>query len=86
MISVIIGAAGTITKSFRKCPSYLPGKHETKEIQKTAISGTAHTLRNVLMQKYSTFNVGNSVLCTMKSNYRIAAILHSLETSFVSGI
>jgi len=29
--------------------SNIPGKHEVKELQKTAILGTAHTLRKVLM-------------------------------------
>jgi len=29
--------------------SSIPGKHEVKELQKTAILGTAHILREVLM-------------------------------------
>jgi hypothetical protein len=29
--------------------SNIPGKHEVKELQKTAILGTAHILRKVLM-------------------------------------
>ena len=49
MIPVIIGATGTISKSFRKYVSNTPGKHEVKELQKTAILGTAHILRKVLM-------------------------------------
>ena len=43
VIPVIIGEAGTISKSFRKYVSNIPGKHEVKELQKTAILGTAHT-------------------------------------------
>ena len=39
---------GTISKSFRKYVSNIPGKHEVKELQKTAILGTAHILRKVL--------------------------------------
>ena len=39
----------TISKSFTKYVSYIPGKHEVKELQKTAILDTAHTLRKVLM-------------------------------------
>jgi len=31
-ISVIIGATGTISKSFRKYVSNMPGKHEVKEL------------------------------------------------------
>ena len=49
VIPVIIGASGTISKSFRKYVSNIPGKHEVKELQNTAILGTAHILRKVLM-------------------------------------
>jgi hypothetical protein len=47
IIPVIIGATGTISKSFRKYVNNIPGNHEVKELQKTAI-GTAHILRKVL--------------------------------------
>ena len=46
---VIIGATGTISKTFRKYVSNIPGSHEVKELQKTVILGTAHILRKVLM-------------------------------------
>ena len=49
VIPVIIGATGTISKSLRQYPSNVPGKHEIKELQTTAILGTAHILREVLM-------------------------------------
>ena len=49
VIPVIIGATGTVSKLFRKYASKIPGKHEVKELQKTAILDTAHTLRKVLM-------------------------------------
>jgi len=49
VIPVIIGATGAISKSFRKYVSNIPGKHEVKELQKTATLGTAHILRKVLM-------------------------------------
>jgi len=48
-VPVIIGATGTISKSFRKYVSNIPGKPEVKEPQKTAILGTAHILQKVLM-------------------------------------
>jgi len=48
VIPVIIGATGTISKSFRKYISNIPGNHEVKELQKTAILGIAHILRKVL--------------------------------------
>jgi len=49
VIPVIIEATGTVSKPFGKYVSNIPGKHEVKELQKTAISGTAHILRKVLM-------------------------------------
>jgi hypothetical protein len=48
VISVIIGATGTISKSFRKYVSDIPGNREVKELQKTAMLGNAHILRKVL--------------------------------------
>ena len=49
VIPVIIAATGTISKIFRKYASNIPGNHEVKELQKTAILGTAHVLGKVLM-------------------------------------
>ena len=49
VIPVIVEATGTISKTFRKYVSNIPGNHEVKELQKTAILGTAHILRKVLM-------------------------------------
>jgi hypothetical protein len=43
------GATGTIPKSFRKYMKNLSGSHPIKGIQQTAIMGTAHVLRKVLM-------------------------------------
>jgi hypothetical protein len=48
VIPVIIAANGSISKSFRKYVSNIPGNHEVRELQKTAILGTAHILRKVL--------------------------------------
>jgi hypothetical protein len=49
VIPVIIGATGTISKSFRKYVSTIPGNPDVRELQKTAILDTAHRLRKVLM-------------------------------------
>ena len=46
VIPVIIGE--TISKPLRKYVSNIPRKHEVKDLQKTAILGTAHILRKVL--------------------------------------
>jgi hypothetical protein len=49
VIPVITGATGTVSKSFRKYVSNIPGKYDVKELQKTAILGTARILRKVLL-------------------------------------
>jgi hypothetical protein len=36
----------------------MPGKHEMKELQQTAILGTAHIFWKLLMQKYKTLEHG----------------------------
>ena len=48
VIPVIIGATGTISKSFRKYISNIPENYEVKELQKTAILGYARIFRKVL--------------------------------------
>ena len=48
-IAVIIGTTGTISKAFRKYLSYIPGKHNMKEMQKTAILVIAYILQKVRM-------------------------------------
>jgi len=52
VIPVITGASGSISKSLRRYLSNIPGKHDVKERQTTAIQGTAHMLCKVLMWKY----------------------------------
>jgi hypothetical protein len=49
VIPAIIRATGIISKSFRKYLSNIPGKHKTKDVQKTSILDTAHILWYVLM-------------------------------------
>jgi hypothetical protein len=48
-IPVIRGSNGTISESFRQYPSNIPGKHEIKDLQKTAVLGTVHILQKVLV-------------------------------------
>jgi hypothetical protein len=57
------------------------GKHEMKELQKTA------TLDTALMYKHRTFNTGNNMTCTVNCSYRTAAtskILLLLKYTMVS--
>jgi len=48
VIPVIIGATGIVTRSLRKNLEAVPGKHSIDSLQKTAVLGTAHTIRKVL--------------------------------------
>jgi len=48
-IPAIIGATGTISNSFRKYVNNIPENMKSKNYKKTAILGTAHILREVLM-------------------------------------
>jgi hypothetical protein len=48
-IPVILGSTGTISKSLRQHLSNILGKDGIKELQTTAILGTAHIQREVLM-------------------------------------
>jgi hypothetical protein len=48
-IPVIVMASGTISVSFRKYLIRIPGKHDIKDVQNTAILSTVHILREVLM-------------------------------------
>jgi hypothetical protein len=84
VIPVIIGAKETISKSFTKYVSNIPGNREFWELQKIAILGTAHILRKVLM--YNRANAGAGDIGTINSNDRIAATVYSIGTWFVSGI
>jgi hypothetical protein len=45
IISVIVEATGSITKSLTQYRSNIPGQHYVKELQNTAILGTAHILQ-----------------------------------------
>jgi hypothetical protein len=49
MIPVITGTTGIISKSLRQYLSNIPAQLEVKELQTTAILGTAHTVQKVLM-------------------------------------
>ena len=81
VIPVIIGATGTVSKLFSKYVSNIPGKHEVKELQKTAILGTAHThTAGSTNVKYNRFNTRTKYISTMNSNNRTAAKLYSLGT------
>jgi len=86
MMVVIIIIIILIIKSFIKYVSNILGNHEVKELQKTAILGTAHILRKVLTYRYNGVNAKTSDIRTMNSYIRIVATQCSLGTWFVTGI
>jgi len=49
MIPLMRGDTGTVSISLRLYLSNITGKHEIKELQNTAILGTAHLLGGALM-------------------------------------
>jgi len=48
VIPVMTGATGTVAKSLTQYLSNIPVKHEIKELQTTAVMGTANILQKVL--------------------------------------
>ena len=77
MIAVIIGANGTISKSFRKKREQHTGKPWSQGTTENSHIGHC-THRKVLM--YNRFNTETNHISTMNSNNRIAATLYSLGT------
>jgi hypothetical protein len=49
VISVIIGATGIVSKSLQKYLETIPGQQSIDSLQKTAILGTSHIIRKVLL-------------------------------------
>ena len=70
VIPVIIWVTGTISKLLRQYLSNILGRHEIKGIQKTAILGSAHIVRKVLMLKYKTYFTGIITLPVAKIENR----------------
>jgi hypothetical protein len=64
----------------------IPGNHEVKKLQKTAIFDTAQIIRKVLTKRYIGVNAETSDMITMNSNTRIAATRCSLGAWFISGM
>jgi hypothetical protein len=56
VIPVIIVATGTISQPFRKYLCNITGKHEFKEVYKTAILGIAHTAESADLKARNTQN------------------------------
>ena len=61
IISVIIGATGKATESLRKNFKSIPAKHSVASLQKTAVLGTSHIIREVLQFETWSLMVGITV-------------------------
>jgi len=73
VIPLITRETGTISESLRKYLSNILGKHESKELQKTAIMGTAHiTLSLKLTRTYyiNTVLNNNHNVSEIASNFK----------------
>ena len=73
----MIWATGTIPKSLTQYLSNIPGKHEIKELQTTAILCTAGSAD---VEVQNMFNGGNNITCGANCKYRTAATLYTVET------
>jgi hypothetical protein len=49
VVALIIGATGRVTKDLKKNLTAVSGKHSIDSLQKTAILGTSHIIRKVLL-------------------------------------
>jgi len=58
VIPVIIQTIGTISKSLRKYPSKISGKHDNKELHKTATLGTPNIILFFLVAQQPYSSVG----------------------------
>jgi hypothetical protein len=67
---IIIGATETISKLLGQYLSNIQRRHETEELQDTAVFGTGHILREVLMQQYITNFTGEITV-------HVAQIVHT---------
>ena len=58
-IPVIIGATGIVTKGLKKNLEAITGKHSIYSLQKTAVLGTSHIIRNVLQSETLSLSGGD---------------------------
>ena len=85
VIPTIIGATGTISKSFRKYLSNIVESTKSRNYIKQPYCHCSRTAGSTGV-KYRTLSVGNSITCSINCNYRIAATLYTVGTWTVSGV
>jgi len=65
-------------RMFQEVPEHYTGKGGYQATKKTILY-TAHMYWKVLMERYKTFIMGNSITCTMNCSHRIGVKLCTLE-------
>jgi hypothetical protein len=75
VIPVIIGATETISKPLRQYLTNIRRQHKIKELQKTAILGTAHITYcgKFYLEVQNIFHKRNNITCSTNRKYRTAA-------------
>jgi hypothetical protein len=76
------GATETISKSFRKYMSNVPGQHDIKDLQQTAIICTTHMLQKIIMETYITFNTGYNITSNTYCTHGTDATPYAPESGF----
>jgi hypothetical protein len=51
IIPMVVGATRILKRSLRKNLEAIPGKHSIDSLQKTALLGTSHIIRNILQSE-----------------------------------
>jgi hypothetical protein len=51
IVPVIIGDTGIVTKGLKKNSEVVPGKRSVDSLQKTAVLGTSHVIREILQSE-----------------------------------
>jgi len=84
-ITLITGATGTVSESFREFPINITGRHEIKKLHKTDTLSTTHTAESADV-RCKGFTVGDCITCAIYCNSRIVATVYSVGTWFVYGV
>jgi len=68
VISIVIGATGTISKSLRQYLSNIPEKHKIKELKKIHIGHCTHTAESANVKVQNKFHRRNYITLTQTVN------------------
>jgi len=80
LMPVIIWATGTISNSFRKYVTNIPGKMKSRNCKEQPYWALHTYFGKYLCKNYNRFNTETNDISTMNSNNRTAATLFSLGT------